>query len=81
MADPPDGAFLSESAGSPQEALCALQQGLMHLREQSLTKEAVIRKTKEGRVLVIIGWRTKKEKKNPENAQGSDDKRWKYTGD
>lgn len=34
----------------------------MHLGEQSLTKEAVIRKTKERRALVITGWRTKKNK-------------------
>lgn len=79
--------FLSESAGSPQEALCALQQGLMHLREHSLTKEAVIRKTKERRVPVIIGWRTKKKKKNPQNRQLSETLRGvmmtsfpKYTG-
>lgn len=64
--------FLPESAGSPQEALCALQQGLMHLREHSLTKEAVIRKTKERRVPVIIGWRTKKKKKIPKNRQLSE---------
>lgn len=73
--------FLSESAGSRQEALCALQQGLMHLRQQSRTKEAVIRKTKERRVLVINGCRTEKKKKSkPENRQGSDDKLLRYTG-
>lgn len=52
------GFFLLKSTGSPQETFSALQQGLMHLWERSLTKGmAAIRKTKEGRVPVIISRR------------------------